>query len=138
MRNDNTPGVPPLTNGLMIANNEGGFKKVNSGEVAGFNGDATFRRVRVDPKLLSTGLRPVQLLVKAISIITYSSGDGKTDPPTAAAGGLATLEAQGFYQPIWAGPGGDFGFMSVVDDTQIFEYMLIMRRLSEDEQTEGK
>lgn len=137
MRSDNTPGVPPMTNGLLIAQNDG-FKKVNSGETAGFNGDSVLRRVKVDPKLLTTGLRPVQLLVKAPTVITYSSGDGKTSPPTAALGGLATIEAQGFYQPIWAGPEGDFGFMSVGDDTQIFEYMLIMRRLPEDEKTEGK
>lgn len=133
MRNDGTPGIAPLTNGLQIFVADA-WVKINSGVANKFGVNDTYYRVRIDPALMNTKLRPLQLLLKSPAIIRYSTGTGvDATAPTAANAGVMTLEAQTFLQPVWLGPGGDLGWWALSDVTAILEYFLQMRNRPEDE-----
>ena len=141
-RDDNTPGHMPLTRGLQTRAVGGGdddWVDFRSGE-AGHIANNTFGEFRLDPKLFPvTGKQvPVQIQVKSADILTYSSGDetGQGDAVTAANGGEATLSPQTFYQPIWLGRG--IFQMKTVTASVIMEYMIVVRRRTQEEIDAGE
>lgn len=136
-RVDVAPGLNPLTNGLQIYITDR-WVDVGSGEASKFAVNDTFYAARIDPKKFGKRTVPHQLLFKTPTTLKYSSTDGKTDPPTAAAGGIATFDTQTFYQALWCGKGGNLGKLALADVTQIFEYQVVMRELPYDERPENQ
>lgn len=136
MRNDATPGMQPMTNGLQI-NVADAWVNLNSFHADKFGVNATFYQMRINPKLLEGNNIPLRLHVRSPSAIEFASGDGKGTAPTAAAGGKVAYPIETFLQAQWLGPGGDLGWWAMADVTQVFEYLLQFRRRSNDEIIEG-